>query len=328
MTDEKREVSCIKPVILALVGPTGSGKTQTGIRLAKVLDAEIVSMDSMQIYRGMDIGTAKPTKEQLAAAAHHMIDIADPNELFTVSAYRDRAMETIADILSRNKRVILVGGTGLYLQAISYEMGLGDNGADQALRHRLHTIALETNGAQKLHAMLEQVDPVTAKQLHPNDVRRVIRALEIYETSGRAKSERGDEARREGPYHVLVYGLSMPREQMYAHINARVDEMMAQGLVQEVKDLLRSGVQPRAEGGAMQAIGYKEIVSALHGEMSMERAVELIKQNSRRYAKRQWTWFRRDERTQWFDWTDFEDENALFDALHQRVLNDLSAYGG
>lgn len=328
MTDEKWEVSCIKPVILALVGPTGSGKTQMGICLAKALDAEIVSMDSMQIYRGMNIGTAKPTEEQLAAVAHHMIDIADPKELFTVSAYRDRAMEAIADILSRNKKAILVGGTGLYLQAISYEMGLGDNGADQALRHRLHTIALETNGAQKLHAMLEQVDPVTAKQLHPNDVRRVIRALEIYETSGRAKSEQGDEARREGPYHVLVYGLSMPREQMYARINARVDEMMAQGLVQEVEELLRSGVQPRAEGGAMQAIGYKEIVSALHGEMSMERAVDLIKQNSRRYAKRQWTWFRRDERTQWFDWTDFEDENALFNALHQRILNDLCAYGG
>ena len=153
-------------------------------------------------------------------------------------------------------------------------------------------------------------------------MRRVIRALEIYETSGKAKSERADEQRREGPYHVLVYGLSLPREQMYARINARVDEMVKSGLIDEVRGLLERGIEPKPEGGAMQAIGYKEIVSALCGEMTMERAIDLIKQGSRRYAKRQWTWFRHDQRTKWFDWTAYEGESALMDDLLYQIRED------
>lgn len=314
----------MKPTLLALVGPTGSGKTETAIRLAPALNAEIVSMDSMQIYRGMDIGTAKPSAQQLAAVPHHMIDIAEPDELFTVSAYRERAMREIDGILSRGRHVLLVGGTGLYLQALSYDMTLGDNGADTTLRDRLHEIAQSEGGENTLHAMLAKVDPRTAEKLHPHDVRRVIRALEIYETSGRAKSEQKNETRREGPYHVLVYGLSLPREQMYARINERVDEMMRDGLVDEVRGLLARGIEPRREGGAMQAIGYKEIVSALRGEITTERAVELIKQGSRRYAKRQWTWFRHDARTQWFDYTDFPSADMLREALLARMLRDLA----
>lgn len=313
----------MKPTLLALVGPTGSGKTETAIRLAPALNAEIVSMDSMQIYRGMDIGTAKPSAAQLAAVPHHMIDIAEPDELFTVSAYRELAMREIGDILARGRRVLLVGGTGLYLQALSYDMTLGDNGADSGLRDRLRALAQSEGGEAELHAMLARVDPKTAEKLHPNDVRRVIRALEIYETSGKAKSEQGNETRQEGPYHVLVYGLSLPREQMYAHINARVDEMMRAGLAAEVQALLARGIEPRPEGGAMQAIGYKEIVSALRGEITMERAVELIKQGSRRYAKRQWTWFRHDSRTQWFDYTDFPSADAMREALLVRMQQDL-----
>ena len=313
----------MKPTLLALVGPTGSGKTETAIRLAPALNAEIVSMDSMQIYRGMDIGTAKPSAQQQAAVPHHMIDIVEPDELFTVSAYRERAMREIDEILSRGRRVLLVGGTGLYLQALSYDMTLGDNGADSGLRDRLRAIAQSEGGEAELHAMLAKVDPETAQKLHPNDVRRVIRALEIYETSGRAKSEQKDETRQEGPYHVLVYGLSLPREAMYAKINARVDTMMRDGLVQEVRALLARGIEPRREGGAMQAIGYKEIVSALRGEIAMERAVELIMQGSRRYATRQWTWFRHDSRTQWFDYTDYPSVDAMREALLVRMQQDL-----
>lgn len=312
----------MKPTVLALVGPTGSGKTQTAIRICQSLPAEIVSMDSMQIYRGMDIGTAKPTRKELAAVPHHMIDIAEPDELFTVSMYRDMAYRVIDDILKRGKVPLLVGGTGLYLQAISYEMSLGDKGADHALRERLQTIATEPGGERKLHDMLAQVDPDSAEKLHPHDVRRVIRALEIYETSGRTKSEQTD-VRREGPYHVKVYGLSLPRDQMYARIDARVNEMMEQGLVDEVKGLLERGIQPRQEGGAMQAIGYKEIVSALRGEITMDRAVELIQQGSRRYAKRQWTWFRRDPRTVWLDWTTYSTPEALIDDLLVQMRHDL-----
>ena len=313
----------MKPVVLALVGPTGSGKTKTAIRICQALDAEIVSMDSMQVYRGMDIGTAKPTKKEQSAAPHHMIDVVEPDQMFTVSMYREMACKAIDDILARGKVPLLVGGTGLYLQAISYEMSLGENGADHALRDSLQRIAGEKDGPQRLHDRLAQVDPASAEKLHPNDVRRVIRALEIYETSGRAKSEQADKQHREGPYHVLVYGLSLPREQMYARINARVDEMVKSGLIDEVKGLLKRGIEPKPEGGAMQAIGYKEIVSALRGEMRMERAIDLIKQGSRRYAKRQWTWFRHDQRTKWFDWTAYESESALIDDLLCQIREDI-----
>ena len=314
----------MKPSILALVGPTGSGKTKTAIQICKELNAEIVSMDSMQIYRGMDIGTAKPTKNELASAPHHMIDVADPEQIFTVSMYREMACKVINDILDRGNLPLLVGGTGLYLQAISYDMSLGEKGADSKLREELNKIANQPSGPLELYRRLEAVDPVTAKKLHPNDIRRVIRALEIIETSGKTKSEQAYEDRIEGPYHVLVYGLSLPRDQMYARINTRVDQMIESGLVSEVQNLLEKGISPRPEGGAMQAIGYKEIVSALNGDITLEQAISLIKQSSRRYAKRQWTWFRHDPRTQWFDWTEFESEKALLDVLIQKIRSDLS----
>ena len=313
----------MKPIVLALVGPTGSGKTSTAIQLCKKLNAEIVSMDSMQIYRGMDIGTAKPTKDELSQAPHHMIDVADPDELFTVSMYREMAFKVIDDIIARGKIPMRVGGTGLYLQAISYEMSLGENGADNDLRKELNRIAEEPDGPMKLHNRLRLVDPQSAEKLHPNDIRRVIRALEIYETSGKAKSERTDEQRKEGPYRVLVYGLSLPREEMYAKINRRVDEMMNLGLVDEVKALLLQGIKPSKDGGSMQAIGYKEIVSALNGEISLDQAVHLIKQGSRRYAKRQWTWFRHDHRTKWYDWSDFSTPELLIDTLYNQIMSDM-----
>lgn len=316
----------MKPILLALVGPTGVGKTQVSLDVASALNAEILSMDSMQIYRGMDIGTAKSSFEERRGIAHHMIDVADPSERFTVADYRDQAIPIIDDILSRGKQPMLVGGTGLYLDAIRYDMNLGRKGADEAIRLRLRKIAEEPDGQLRLHEMLRAVDPQTAEKLHPNDVRRVMRALEIYETSGKTKSEQADSARAEGKYHVLVYGLSQPREIMYARINARVDEMMEAGLVNEVKALLTQGVKPNCEGGAMQAIGYKEIVSALQGDISMERAVELIKQNSRRYAKRQWTWFRHDAQTKWFDYTDFSTRESLEDTLLQCIQADCAAY--
>ena len=316
----------MKPTVLALVGPTGAGKTRTAIALCDALGAEIVSMDSMQIYRGMDIGTAKPTPQERAQAVHHMIDVADPREIFTVSMYRDMAAGVIDGILTRGRLPILVGGTGLYLNALSYEMNLGEDGANRALREELNAIAGEPGGPQRLHERLQSVDPESAARLHPNDVRRVVRAIEVYETTGRPMSSMDGDMRREGPYRMLVYGLSLPREQMYARINARVDRMMADGLVDEVKALLAQGVEPRREGGAMQAIVYKEIVAALRGETDMDTAVSLIKQSSRRYAKRQWTWFRHDPRVQWFDFTQYADEQALQAALLARIRADMAQH--
>lgn len=317
----------MKPVIAALVGPTGVGKTRAALAVCHALDAEIVSMDSMQVYRGMDIGTAKPTPHERSAAPHHLIDVANPREPFTVADYRRLAFEAIEDIRARGRLPLLVGGTGLYLNAVSYEMRMGESGADEALRAELRRITEEPGGRERLHARLAQVDPESAKRLHPNDVRRVVRALEIYETSGREKSAQ-DDAQREGPYNVLVYGLSLPRETMYARIDARVDEMLRAGLEGEVRALLQAGVEPKREGGAMQAIGYKEMAAALSGEISMEQAVFLIKRNSRRYAKRQWTWFRHDPRTRWFDWTQYESEQALLDALIARIREDVAAARG
>lgn len=319
-----KQVNSLKPTVIALVGPTGSGKTKTAIRLCEALNAEIVSMDSMQIYRGMDIGTAKPTAKELASAVHHMIDIVDPDCLYTVSMYREQAGAVIDDILSRGKLPILAGGTGLYLQAMSYEMNLGENGANDQLREELNRIAAQPDGPQKLHERLKAVDPASAQKLHPNDIRRVIRAIEIYETSGKTKEEKAAEEKIEGPYRVLVYGLSLPRDRMYARIDQRVDEMVRLGLVDEVQQLLDRGIEPRKEGGAMQAIGYKEIVSALRGEISMEQAVALIKQGSRRYAKRQWTWFRHDSRTKWYDWTDYATEDELIEILINQIKTDIT----
>ena len=313
----------MKPTIIAIVGPTGSGKSDTAIWLCQQINGEIVSMDSMQIYRRMDIGTAKPTPDQLKMVPHHLIDIADPDELFTVSAYREKAFHAINDILSRGKLPILVGGTGLYLNAISYEMSMGETGADSSIRAELNRIAAEDNGPSILHQRLEQVDPTSAKRLHENDVRRVIRALEVYLTTGKPLTDHADDTKEERPYHVLVYGLSLPREKMYARINERVDEMIKNGLVDEVRALLDSGIEPRKEGGAMQAIGYKEIVSALRNEISIESAIALIKQSSRRYAKRQWTWFRRDERTRWFDWTKFDSREGMLNSLLESIKTDI-----
>lgn len=315
-----------KPVIVALVGPTGVGKTRTSLFLGKALNGEIVSMDSMQIYRGMDIGTAKSTPEERAAVPHHMIDIADPHERFTTADYRAMAVQSIEDILGRGKLPLLVGGTGLYLDAIRYNMRLGESGANNEIREKLGNIAQQPDGPNILHAMLEKVDPETAEKLHPNDIRRVMRALEIFEISGKTKSQQADSEKREGPYHTLVYGLSLPREMMYARINARVDEMMKAGLVEEVKELLNAGIEPNQAGGAMQAIGYKEIVSALRGEITLERAVELIKQNSRRYAKRQWTWFRHDSSTRWFDYTEYSSRDALEQTLLRQIEEDIKQY--
>ena len=315
-----------KPIVLAIVGPTGSGKTKTAIALSQALNGEIVSMDSMQIYCGMDIGTAKPTQQERAQAVHHMIDVAQPDEVFTVSSYREMAVGVIDDILARGKLPILAGGTGLYLNALSYEMNLGENGASHALRDELNRLAQEPGGPKHLHDRLAQVDPASAQRLHENDIRRVIRALEVFETTGKPLSEMASDEKEEGPYHVMAYGLSYPRDVMYARINARVDQMMRDGLVDEVKALLARGIEPRREGGAMQAIGYKEIVSALRGEISMEEAVALIKQGSRRYAKRQWTWFRHDVRVKWFDFSEYAQPDMLEAALLEQIRSDMQTY--
>lgn len=287
-----------KNICWVLTGPTASGKTALSIRLAKEYDCEIVCMDSMQIYRGMNIGTAKPTEEEMAGIPHHMLNVAEPVEAFSVARYQELAEECIADIHARGKRALLVGGTGLYLRALRQPMAMGDVSADESIRAELEALAAEEGGKQRLHDMLEAVDPETAARLHLNDVRRIVRALEVYRLTGVPFSKQ-PQLQTESRFAYRVASLTMDRALLYARIEKRVDQMIGQGLVDEVRGLLDSGVP--ADCQAMKAIGYKEIVPYIRGEVSWEETDYLLKLNTRHYAKRQLTWMRREEDVCWVD---------------------------
>lgn len=281
-----------------LTGPTASGKTALSIRLAKAHDCEIVCMDSMQIYRRMNIGTAKPTVEEMSGIAHHMLDVAEPDENFSVARYQEMAEECIADIQARGKRALLVGGTGLYLRALRQPMAMGDASADEAIRAELEQLATENGGKQRLHDMLAEVDPETAARLHLNDVRRAVRALEVYRLTGVPFSKQ-PQIQTDSRFVYRVASLTMDRALLYSRIEKRVDSMIQQGLLDEVRGLLESGVP--ADCQAMKAIGYKEIIPYLRGEATWEETDYLLKLNTRHYAKRQLTWMRREADVLWVD---------------------------
>ena len=281
-----------------LTGPTASGKTALSIRLAKAHDCEIVGMDSMQIYRRMNIGTAKPTVEEMSGIAHHMLDVAEPDEYFSVARYQEMAEECIADIQARGKRALLVGGTGLYLRALRQPMAMGDASADEAIRAELEQLATENGGKQRLHDMLAEVDPETAARLHLNDVRRAVRALEVYRLTGVPFSKQ-PQIQTDSRFAYRVASLTMDRALLYSRIEKRVDSMIQQGLLDEVRGLLESGVP--ADCQAMKAIGYKEIIPYLRGEATWEETDYLLKLNTRHYAKRQLTWMRREADVLWVD---------------------------
>ena len=281
-----------------LTGPTASGKTALSIRLAKAHDCEIVCMDSMQIYRRMNIGTAKPTVEEMSGIAHHMLDVAEPDENFSVARYQEMAEECIADIQARGKRALLVGGTGLYLRALRQPMAMGDASADEAIRAELEQLATEDGGKQRLHDMLAEVDPETAARLHLNDVRRAVRALEVYRLTGVPFSKQ-PQIQTDSRFVYRVASLTMDRALLYSRIEKRVDSMIQQGLLDEVRGLLESGVP--ADCQAVKAIGYKEIIPYLRGEATWEETDYLLKLNTRHYAKRQLTWMRREADVLWVD---------------------------
>ena len=298
-----------KQTVLAVVGATASGKSALAMELASRLNGEIVCMDSMQIYRRMDVGTAKPTADERRAVPHHMLDVVEPTQSYTVATYADEAKPILMDILQRGKLPILTGGTGLYLRALTHGMTLGGAGCNEALRDRYRDIALESGGKERLHDMLARLDPATAARLHPNDLRRVIRALEICELTGAPMSEQAREE-PEQPFRVLPIGLAWQREALYERIERRVDAMLQNGLLGEVEALLASGVPAQAQ--SMQGIGYKELTPVLKGEEPLEDAVWLVKRNTRRYAKRQGTFFRAEPTIEWLDATDVAlVENAL-----------------
>lgn len=281
-----------------LTGPTASGKTAFSIRLAEAFGCEIVCMDSMQIYRHMNIGTAKPTAAEMAGIPHHMLDVAAPDEPFSVARYQEMAEECISDILARGKRALLVGGTGFYLRALRHPMAMGDAPADEDTRAELEALAAREDGKQRLHDMLAEADPETAARLHLNDVRRAVRALEVYRMTGIPFSQQ-PQIETPSRFHYRVASLTMARSLLYERIERRVDAMVAQGLVEEVSGLLARGIP--ADCQAMKAIGYKEIVPFLCGEATWEETDALLKLNTRHYAKRQLTWLRREEDVFWVD---------------------------
>lgn len=302
------------PFSIAIVGPTATGKTAAGVFLSSALDGEVVSIDSMQVYRGMAIGTAKPGIDERQAIAHHMFDVVDPGDPFSAAAYRTLADQAVCSILARGKLPVLVGGTGLYLNALTYEMDFAGTGEDANFRGKLELQAQSSEGKRLLHQALEKVDPESALTLHENDSRRVIRALEIYHATGKPKSaHQSTYAEKKRLVDPLVIGLTMPREQLYQRINQRVESMMAAGLLEEVRALYQQGVAIHAQ--AMQAIGYKELYAVLQGKTTLAEAVALIQQRSRQYAKRQITWFSRDPRVQWIDITSYREPADLHSAL-------------
>ena len=285
-----------KPKLIVIAGPTASGKTACAVELCRRIGGEVVSADSMQIYRGMDILSAMPSMEECGGIPHHMLGIADPVEKYSAATYRDRAEPVIGEILRRGRQPVICGGTGLYIDALTRPMRFSER-SDERMHAELMAMADEPGGKRRLHEMLEQVDPHSAARLHENDVRRVVRAIEIYRLTGKTQTEQAQQdAAGEGRYDEMIFALEWPREVLYQRIDRRVDAMLEAGLIEEVR---RLHADSERFPTAAQAIGYKEIAAALEGRMSMETAIEKVKQASRNFAKRQMTWFRRDPRTIW-----------------------------
>lgn len=288
----------MKEICWVLAGPTASGKTALSLRLAREHGCEIVCMDSMQIYRGMDIGTAKPTPEELTVAPHHMVDMVDPTDAYSVARYQQEAEACIRGIHRRGHRALLVGGTGLYLRALRHPMAMGDTTGDPTFRREMEALAEQEGGREKLHDRLREIDPVSAERIHKNNTRRVIRALEVQHLTGIPFS-RQPQLDAEPPFSYRVACLTMNRETLYRRIELRVDQMIRDGLADEVRRLLEQGVPASAQ--AMLGIGYKEMIPYVRGECTLEEAAAAIKLGTRHYAKRQLTWMRREEDVLWVD---------------------------
>jgi len=300
-----------------IVGPTASGKTAASIALAQRLNAEIISADSIQVYRGMDIGSAKPTIEERQGIPHHLMDAVDiDSPKFSVAEYRRMAGKAIEDIISRGKYPLVVGGTGLYVNSLIYPLNFTSVPSDEKLRAELTALEQECRGAA--YALLQAEDPKAAQRLHPNDVKRVIRALEVVRLTGRPIDDHGgdfaNQAQADIPYDPTIIGLTMPRELLYERINLRVDTMLEQGLLEEARAIYSAGYDPSLP--ALQGLGYKQLFKHFAGEYSFNEAIEAIKLETRHFAKRQLTWFKRDKRIIWFDISHYPDKESLDKAIY------------
>lgn len=308
--DTKMQTKTKRPMII-LTGPTAVGKTAASIELAKAVNGEIISADSMQVYKYMDIGSAKITKEEMDGVPHHLVDVLDPMEDFNVVRFQQMAKAAMEGIYERGHIPIVVGGTGFYIQALLYDIDFTENENDDSYRKELEEMAKE-KGKEFLHSQLALVDPESAEQIHFHNVKRVIRALEFYHQTGKKISEHNAEEReKESPYHSAYFVLTDDRARLYDRIDRRVDLMMEQGLLQEVEHLRDRGL--KREDVSMQGLGYKELFGYFDGEYSLEEAVRIIKRDTRHFAKRQLTWFRRERDVIWIDKSQIgrEDEKAV-----------------
>ena len=302
----------MKQPLIILTGPTASGKTALSVELAKRIGGEIISADSMQVYRYMDVGSAKVTTEEMDGVPHHLIDVLDPQDSFNVVTFQEMAKEAMKKIYANGHIPIVAGGTGFYIQALLYDIDFTDNDGDMEYRHHLEELAKE-QGAEVLHSMLKEVDPPSAEAIHANNVKRVSRALEFYKKTGQRISDHNEEERqKESPYNFAYYVLNMDRATLYDRIDLRVDKMMEAGLEEEVKQL--KGMGCTRDMVSMQGLGYKEILDYLNGELSLEEAVYILKRDTRHFAKRQLTWFKREKDVTWVT-----QENFGFD--REKILN-------
>ena len=303
-----------KPLII-LTGPTSVGKTALSIRLAKAVNGEIISADSMQVYKNMDIGTAKITPEEMEGVPHYLIDELEPDEEFNVVKFQQLAKQYIQRIYDKNKVPILVGGTGFYIQAVLYDIDFTENESDTSYRSELEELAKE-KGGEYLHELLSKIDPESAKAIHPNNIKRIIRALEYAKLTGEQISSHNAEQRlKEAPYQYCYFVLNKDRTKLYDAINQRIDVMLQKGLLTEVQSLSEKGFTKDLV--SMQGLGYKEILSYLYGECTLEEAVYTLKRDTRHFAKRQITWFKRERDVIWINKDAFTDDGEILDHMLQ-----------
>lgn len=308
----KQQYKTKKPLII-LTGPTAVGKTKLSIELAKAVNGQMISADSMQVYRHMDIGTAKIRPEEMQDIPHYLIDVLDPWESFDVVRFQTMAKEALKKIYTAGAIPIVVGGTGFYIQALLYNIDFDENDSETGYRSELQSFA-DRHGVEALHDRLRQVDEKSADMIHPNNIKRVIRALEFYHQTGTRISEHNETQRqKESPYRFVYFVLDDERERIYRRIDQRIDQMLDQGLVAEVKQLRDMGCT--RDMVSMQGLGYKEILAYLDGECTLEEAVYILKRDTRHFAKRQLTWFRREHEVRWIERQEYPDEAAMLQAM-------------
>jgi tRNA dimethylallyltransferase len=305
--------------IIVIVGPTASGKTKISIELAKDINGEIISADSMQVYRFMDIGTAKPNMKEMSGIKHYLIDEILPDEEFSVARFKELALKYIKEIKSKGKIPIIVGGTGLYINSLIYNIEFSETDIDWDLREQLKKEA-ENKGNKFLHDKLREIDPEAADRIHVNDIKRIIRAIEIFKTTRKPISYHQELSKLNPPeYNFILIGLRMNRHKLYERINKRVDLMLEAGLIEEVKKIKKLGYDKYSV--AMQGLGYKEILAYLRGELTYEECIDLLKRNTRRYAKRQITWFRKIQDIYWIDVDKCEDQGEILKNIKYHIAS-------